>query len=386
MSLLKSERRRVLLIAMADSVHVARWIRQFSSTEIEFVLFPATPNRRLHPLIADMIRSKDGNRLVSVAPIMRYASLPLGVADLAPGVCSRALLLRRILSVERFDYIHVLEFQHAGYLLLQALGHAKPPAPVIVTNWGSDIYWFGRFPEHRVRIESLLAIADFYSAECSRDRILAEGMGFRGEFLAVHPNAGGLPTERYRTRAIRVPPSRRRLIAVKGYDSFVGLASVALQAVELCSDRLRDYEIVFYSTGRRMRRAIAGVAGTTGLSIRGIAPYGMSHHQMMELFLESRVYLGVSKSDGISTSLLEAMTAGCFPLQTSTSCADEWVTDGITGLIIADVTAPSVAAALTRSVVEDSLVDHAMSINLDVVADRLDAAMIARDSRTFYGL
>ena len=52
--------KKILIVAMADSVHTARWLRQFDSDEIEFVLFPSTPHRRVHPA---MVRGGDGSAL-----------------------------------------------------------------------------------------------------------------------------------------------------------------------------------------------------------------------------------------------------------------------------------------------------------------------------------
>lgn len=369
---------------MADSIHVARWIDQFENRNIEFVLFPSGPNRRIHPRIEARLSEPSNSLRVSLVDGMRYASFPLGLADLALDHRTKAPILRRVLSREQFDFIHVLEFQHAGYLLLRALAGGDPPAPVIATNWGSDVYWFMRFPAHREKIERLLALASRYSSECERDRRLAVELGFRGEFLPTNPNAGGIPTERYRHRAEASPPSQRRRIAVKGYDRFVGLAPVALAAIEEFADVLREYEIVFYSAGRGMRRKIRRAAARTGLSITGFSPYALSHDQMMELFLDSRIYLGVSESDGISTSLLEAMTTGCFPLQTSTSCADEWIQDGISGMVINGTDETSVVEALIPALSDDDLVDRAMGLNLQLAASRLDSERIRRDSLKFY--
>ncbi len=48
----------------------------------------------------------------------------------------------------------------------------------------------------------------------------------------------------------------------------------------------------------------------------------------------SRANIGFSKSDGISTSLLEAMTMGAFPIETGTACASDWIQDGVSGAIV----------------------------------------------------
>jgi hypothetical protein len=49
---------------------------------------------------------------------------------------------------------------------------------------------------------------------------------------------------------------------------------------------------------------------------------------MYENFANSRIYIGASRSDGISTSFLEALVLGAYPIQTNTSCGNEWVEKG----------------------------------------------------------
>ena len=49
---------------------------------------------------------------------------------------------------------------------------------------------------------------------------------------------------------------------------------------------------------------------------------------------KARIYVGASRSDGISTSFLEALCLGAYPIQTSTSCANEWINLGFSGSII----------------------------------------------------
>jgi hypothetical protein len=377
---------RVLLVGMADSIHVARWIAQFEGLPIEFVLFPSTPNRRVHPEIASRIASVLSWPRVDIPSGMKSLSFPLGLCDLALSNRLRAPMLGRVLLGERFDFIHALEFQHAGYLLERAARGKVLEAPVIATNWGSDIYWFRQFPKHAAAIRRLLGLADYYSSECDRDKDLAASLGFSGIYLPTNPNAGGIETERFRAKAMASPPSGRRVIAIKGYDRFVGMAPVALEAIERIAHLLGGYRIVFYSASRRMRRKVSCAAARTGLEMTAIAPYGLSHSQMIDLFLSARLYLGVSRSDGISTSLLEAMTTGCFPIQTGTSCANEWIVDGVTGAVIDGLTVDAVVSSLKKPIVDDALVDSAMAANLAVVEDRLSASRIRRDSLTFYGL
>ena len=55
----------------------------------------------------------------------------------------------------RPDLIHSMEFQHSGYLVLRARELYGPGFPTwLATNWGSDIFYFGRFADHRAQIST----------------------------------------------------------------------------------------------------------------------------------------------------------------------------------------------------------------------------------------
>ena len=369
---------------MVDSIHVARWLQQFAGEPFEFILFPSTPNRRVHPQIQALIDAEAGPLRVRIAGGMRRKSLIAGVLDLAVGQRIKGLLLRRVLRDEHPEVIHVLEFQHGGYLLLRAVGDDKLACPLIVTNWGSDVFWFMRFDSHRRRIERLLSMADFYSAECVRDWALARELGFRGECLPVIPNAGGLDIAPLRMKADRVAPSQRRRIMVKGYSGFVGLAREALAAVETAAPALQDFEVCVYSASVETTIRAALLRRRTGLRIRVFRKHALSHPEMLDLFASARVYLGMSKSDGISTSLLEAIASGCFPIQTGTACADEWITDGETGFILGSFDPEVAADCLTRACSDDDLVDSAFPRLQAIAEDRIDRVSIGAVARTYY--
>ncbi len=378
------DQRRILLVAMVDSIHVARWIAQFEGTNTEFVVFPSTPNRRIHPMIQARLKDSSGSLRVTLASSMRWLSLPLGVLDLVLGHRLKGFFLRRFARGEHFDFVHVLELQHAGYIAVKAWGDSSCPAPLIVTNWGSDIFWFQQFPKHQDKIRRLLQLAQFYSAECLRDWALARELGFVGACLPVIPNAGGLHLEGLLPVTQACPPSARRRVVVKGYSRFVGLAPLALRAIEATAADLGGYEVVVYSASLRVRWLVRQLARRSGLAIRAIRPHAMSHDEMLALFASSRVYLGLSKSDGISTSLLEAMTVGCFPIQTDTSCADEWIVHGTTGAIVDYHAAGDVSSWLRNALVDDALVDSAMTTNQQTIKQRASSDRVAQISQTYY--
>jgi glycosyltransferase involved in cell wall biosynthesis len=183
-----------------------------------------------------------------------------------------------------------------------------------------------------------------------------------------------------------VSPSDRKIILVKGYTKFVGRADIALRAIELAADHCKNFEIVLYSSDRRSRNIARKITKRTGLVIRALKPYEMAHEDMLNLFLSARVYLGVSMSDGISTSLLEAISSGTFPIQTNTSCVSEWVSDGGNGFIV-DFNDPlAIANKIVEALSNDELVNSAATINNQIARERLSAKSMINDHLAFYQL
>jgi glycosyltransferase involved in cell wall biosynthesis len=198
----------------------------------------------------------------------------------------------------------------------------------------------------------------------------------------VLPNAGGLDVREEVALRARERSSTRKSIAIKGYQHWSGRALTALRAVELCADVLRDYRIVVFSASPDVEIAVELLVQSTGLTVEVVPP--SSHEDMLALFAQCRVFVGLSISDGISTSMLEAMALGAFPIQSCTSCADEWLTDGVTGIIVPPEDAKAVADAIRVAASNDKLVDEAQIANAQVAASRLNPERIREQVLAIY--
>ena len=97
---------------------------------------------------------------------------------------------------------------------------------------------------------------------------------------------------------------------------------------------------------------------------------------MLRYYANARVYLGVSVSDGISTSMIEAMALGAFPMQTNTACCSEWIDDGVTGFELEHDDVEAIVSKLCFALVNDQLVDKASELNWQTVKARLDETRI----------
>jgi glycosyltransferase involved in cell wall biosynthesis len=298
-------------------------------------------------------------------------------ARLPEGWSSRAAWLARVIGWLKPDIVHSLEFQQAGYLTLKARSIYKERFPPwVVSNWGSDIYLYGPLSEHVDKIKGILAACDYYACECQRDIDLARQYGFTQTALPVLPVAGGFQVEHLKQYRKPGPASARRVIALKGYQHWAGRALVGLRALQLCADQIKagGYTVAVYLADYDVRIAAERMALQTGISLEILPP--AAHEEVLRLHGRSRVSIGLSISDGLSTSALEAMVMGAFPVQSNTSCLTELVKDGETALMVPAEDPPEVAAAIRRALSDDAMVDRAAEINTRLAAERLDCSVI----------
>jgi len=353
---------KILVVAMVDSVHTARWLSQLSVVGCRLSVFPAYANKGFHPDIPGWVK-----KIGSIGTFRRIDRLIVSVQKrINPDYYSKRLA--RAIRKIKPDVVHSLETQGAGYLVADArkrFSDKKAFPKWWHSNWGSDIYLFGRLAEHRHRIREVLEHCDYYSCEVQRDVDLALNFGFKGTVLPVYPNSGGFKPELLeRLRKETVTTSRRKVIMLKGYQGWSGRALVGIRSLERCADVLKGYTVVIYcnTVAADINIAAELLSQSTGIEVKRL-PANTPNEEILSFHGQARISIGLSISDAISTSLLEAMAMGSFPIQSDTSCAKEWITDGISGLIVPPEDPEIIEQAIRRALSDDDLVDTAAGIN-----------------------
>ena len=375
--------KKILVVAMADSIHTARWLEQFRDVEVKFILFPSSPHRRVHPRIKQMLKTDSGVKL-TLSWGLRMFSLPLWLIDRFVDNRLRGFLLRRTLHCEQPDIVHAMETQGAGYVIRRALRKSIAKPRVMLTIWGSDLFWFRQFPRHKKKLKETLRLVDDLALECNRDVVIARDLGYKGRVIPPFPITGGYDVDALSKISSLVPPSKRKVILVKGHTRFVGRAELALEALEQVRDLLDDYQIVVYSADPKVRRISRKLSTQHSLDISLHRRGSLTHDQVINLFSKARIYLGISLSDGLPNSLQEAMVLGAFPIQTNTSCADEWIVDAKSGFIVDPHNPTLIVSALRKALENDALVDAASKINMDTAQQRLSTSAVYESVRDFY--
>lgn len=387
---------RILIIGMPHSVHVANWIDHIADQGWDIHLYPSIDSGIVHPKMRNVtVHQSYYSTPLNGENIQRKGQYlaPLPFFELATQFTARVIrfiakrlitnfhrnrLIQLIQDLQP-DIIHSIELQHGAYLALSAkqqLQRDNVQFPIwIVTNWGSDIYYFRQLSEHRERLKEILENCDFYDCECERDVQIAKELGLQGRAWQTFPNAGGFDIQHLESLQDGTVPSQRKIILLKGYEGTFGRSLIALDALRQCADLIREkgMQVQVYSASPQIVvKKINQLAKEDNLPISALP--SLSHDDMLRKHGQARMSIGNSVSDGVSTSALEAMAMGSFPIQSYTACIDEWFDDGVTGILTQPEDVDNIAHAIRRALMDDDLVDSASKINQATIKKRANRA------------
>jgi glycosyltransferase involved in cell wall biosynthesis len=369
---------------MIESVHSARWINQIGENELfEIFIFPSKPTLKPHLDLRKFKVKIPLNNYFSIFSILGFKSFISQVYYWTFYLINRFFpnffqnQLKSYINKVKPDLVHTLETQSAGYLF-SAIRETSTEIRNLKwwhTNWGSDIQIFSKMRSHQDLIRGVLSQANYYSCECSRDVQLAYDWGFKGDILPVYPNTGGFKLEEIgQLRALTENTSNRKYIMLKGYNGWAGRALVAVRSLGRCADILKGFKILLFSVHDKaldVHIAVELLKNSTGLDIE-ILPSNLTHTNILQYHGMARISIGLSVGDGISTSLLEAMAMGSFPIQSSTSCVNEWVIDGETGLIVPPEDPEIIEKAIRRAISDNEMVDLANHKNYKTIQEKAE--------------
>ncbi|SOR28225.1 Glycosyl transferase group 1 [Methylorubrum extorquens] len=377
-------RLRLLVVGMSNSPHLHRWVSMVARPDVAIVVFPS---------LSFPVNLPEGFRLIDLADVTEdlepgifllthtesrreedtledrdWGYVPFSHSFVPPHMLSTPAALLRCIDRLRPHLLHGMETQIAGYLCAEAARRAANFPTWIQSTWGSDLFLFRKLEGHPERLKKVFGRVQIHLADCARDRPIARQFGYQGPDMPIVPSSGGVSIDDMR-RFGGTPPSKRTRILVKGYHNWAGRALLGLSALTLVRDELKGFGIDILAAGPRVRAWAQQMSATLGMEVRAL-DYMADHTDALRRLGEARLVIGLGISDGLSTTVLEAMSVGTFPVQSCTSCCDEWIQDGQTGLIVPPSDTRAIANAIVRAATDDELVDTAARRNLETVSRR----------------
>ncbi|MEI6580868.1 MAG: glycosyltransferase [bacterium] len=358
------KKKKILFVAMPNSIHTARWISQFEKEKnIEIHLFPSTYGET-HPML-----KKNSNLIIYNYNKDIFSDLKIASSK-----------LEKVINYLKPNIIHSLEMQHSAYLVLQTkqqMQEKKFPF-WFYSCWGSDIKWFEQYPDHKKRIANVLHECDVFFCE---DKYTIEKVKYEYNFnreIFVVNATGGYKTKYFWNKFKFILPSERPYVLLKGYSGWVYRPEVIFSAAKMCVSEIlkKNLKIMVYLPGN-VNHYINDLR-SLGVTVE-IFNHTQDYDAMMELFSKARLNIASSLSDGAPTSMIEGMLMGAFPIQSFSdfsSCSKEYIDSGKNGFLIDPQDISGYAKAIKVAIENDDLVNNAASYNQKFIEEKLEYNLI----------
>ena len=377
-----SSQPKILFIGPGESSHTHSWIDLLHGADFNVRLFslpqgsppPTWPiktylteyaNHDIDP--ANRLYVFGSGKLKRFAERSAAALLKQPYSQLALIESSLAKFIREW----RPDIIHTLGMETGGELYFDVrrkFGLDGLGKWILQTRGGSDLALRHLDPELRPRIAEVLRSCDLLLTDNQQNFRIAREMGVREEqFAAIAPvpGTGGIDVDALHARR-REPPSQSRLILwPKAYECPWSKALPVFEALKICSEQLQQCDIHILATTPETEAWYWTLPAAIRERCRmeGRVP----RDRALELMTQARVMLAPSLVDGVPNSMYEAMAAGALPIVSPLETIKPVVRHEENVLFARNLYPHEIAAALTRAIADDELVDSIAAQNLTLV-------------------
>lgn len=375
---------------MANSIHLNKWLSLFKGYKnFDFLVFPSTifkkPNQEYIKFKKSFfIKTESKYKLfIFCNSLINY--LFQKIDDMLLKKRLFKIFLKFCIKRYNPDFIHTIEFQSAGYFYLDFLLKNPNQSTWIATNWGSDIFFYQKYPNHLNKIKKILSLADRYSAECPRDYILAKQLNFRGINLPCLPNSGGINFSNLKSIFPKKFSQKEKIILIKAYDSKFSNTHKVITVLKSMHRSLMQYKLVFFSCSDSIISEVNELKNKYKLNIKIIKQSSpIMNYEMMKLFSKSLIYISNSLSDGLSTSMLESMAMGVFPIQSNAACCQHLIKNKINGYIFKSNSLNEIQSALKFSLNNEIILKKAFSYNKKLIFKKANFENIKLKAIKYY--
>jgi len=380
---------KIIIVGMTNSIHLARWVECFYKfKKFEIFVFPIAPVK-IHPKLFKISNLNSKHSNINIFNIVPNINLNFFIQKILYAFFKNFFYLLALnIWINRIKpkYLHSHELTLAGALCLKLKLYRKKFFPKwIVTNWGSDLFYFYKTKILKSYLKKIIHLSDYYSAECNRDYKLAKKIGFKGSYLPCIPNSGGINFSLAKRLRLIEKPSHRKIIVIKGYQDEIGQAKNAILAINKIAGKIKNFQVVIFSANLEIINLCKKIKLSQKVQLKIIDKNTiLSQQDMYNLFARSKIYIGISKSDGISTSMLEAIALGTFPIQSDTSCSNEWIKNNISGFLVPWNDINIISNKVLRVIHDNTLIEKSAKLNWGVVKKRGLDINIKKIAHTFY--
>lgn len=298
---------KLLLLSDANSIHTWKWVHSLKLKGVEIKLFSFfKPKDKMHHLYID-------NNVKVITPGIEIKSSNLREPNFRKLKYLRCVFfLRKIIRDFSPDLIHAHYISSYGLL-----GYLSGFHPLILSAWGSDVYYFPEKSKlNNQMIKFLLARADVV---CSSSNVMANHIQkkFNRNDVVVVPF--GVDINYFKSD--QKEPSNFTVGTIKSIEDHNGIECIIDAAKIIKQNYDKEIDFVIVGKGTLMNRMIKRVDDydlKSNIKFLGF----INHDQIVDHYNKLSIFVAVSLRESFGVSILEAA-----------SCSVPSITSNIGGLI-----------------------------------------------------
>jgi glycosyltransferase involved in cell wall biosynthesis len=276
--------------------------------------------------------------------------------------------VNRLLAAIRPDV--VLAYYVTGYGTLGALTGFHP---LVQVTSGSDVLKAPDNPFMGLLLRQTLRRADMVTAWAPHMADAVLKLGVRSDRVLVLPR--GIPYQQFAEKRTPVPHehgavriiSTRSLYPNYKIDLLVKAVYRLLKSGVVCA-------LTICGEGP-CREQIADDIHQLGLDDSVHLVGFVSNDKLAGVLSEHDLYVSLIDYDGVSASLLEAMTMGLLPMVPNHAANRDWIHNGENGILLDSLSPDAIAQQIHRAIIDLPLRRRARDYNLEIVKKRADLSL-----------
>lgn len=177
----------------------------------------------------------------------------------------------------------------------------------------------------------------------------------------------------------QIPESPVRLISTRNFKTVYN-HQLFVECVPKLVKSFFDVQIIYLGDGPQRKEFENQLLNFNQVTFKG----WISREEVANELKKSQIYISTSFSDGTSTSLLEAMACGLFPIVSDIPANHDWIEDGINGFLVPVDDSDVLLEKIKTAVKDFPLRQKACAINTKIIADKADDQVIVSRLENVY--
>ena len=333
--------RRILFVGNAGYIHTQRFATHYSDRGVDVHVASFQPGD------------------IPGVTVHRLPDFGLGKA----GFVLAVPYLRQLGKALQPDIVNAHYATSYGFVAAAANLH-----PLVVTAWGTDVLLSPQESRLlRAVVRFALRHAEMVTTVAAHMNEPVAALGVPVDRIVAVPF--GVDTELFRLGPPRgTGDGSVRIICTRNFDTLYDIPTLIRAVAAIAADATR---IHLDLVGRGpLRQEIERQVANSGLQDRVTFHGHVNHETLVGLLQQADIFVTPAISDGNNVSLNEAMACGCFPVATRIAANQQWLDDGVTGILYPSRDAAALAQALRRAIADPPLRAAARLVNRRVIEQR----------------